>query len=82
MAKLLAQFFCLIFGHRYQVAQEFNSYSRRVVCPHCGGDWGMNDEMSAFIPWDEELTSLYQSQGHVVHNPWPSRLDGDNDDAR
>ena len=61
---------CWIFGHEYQVAQEFEAWSRRVVCPCCHGDWGMNDNVRAFIPWDEELADMYRSFGHIVHNPW------------
>lgn len=61
---------CFIFGHQYQVAQEFSDTSRRVVCPVCEGDWGMNDQVPAFIKWDDELAEMYRSFGHVVHDPW------------
>ena len=36
-----------------------------------GQHWILNDDVKAFIPWDEELAQLYRSFGHVVHNPWP-----------
>lgn len=68
---ILAKLICFVFGHRYIVAQEFSDHARRVVCPDCRGDWGMNDDVRVFIPWDEELAQLYRSFGHVVHNPWP-----------
>ena len=55
---LLKRLLCLVFGHRYVVAQEFNSYSRRVVCPACRGDWAMNDDCRAFVPWGEEFAEL------------------------
>ena len=67
---LVARAICFVFGHRYQVVQEFSYYARRVVCSDCRGDWGMNDDVRAFIEWDNELTDLYRSQGHIVHNPW------------
>jgi len=63
---------CFIFGHRYQVVQEFSHYSRRVVCPDCRSDWGMNDDVRAIIPWSDELREMYESMGHIVHNPWRS----------
>lgn len=69
--RFLAKLICFIFGHRYIVAQEFRDDARRVVCPDCRGDWGMNDSVQAFIEWDEELADIYRLQGHVVHNPWP-----------
>lgn len=67
---LIAKIVCLIFGHRYVVAQEFEPWSRRVICPDCRGDWGMNDQERAFIQWCPELEEMYRSFGHVVHNPW------------
>lgn len=69
-ALLCAKAICLVFGHRYQVAQEFSNYSRRVVCPDCRGDWAMNDDVRAFVPWSEEFTAMYQMQGKFVYNPW------------
>lgn len=74
---ILAKLLCFIFGHRYQVAQEFSPWSRRVVCAECRGDWGMNDQVPAFIDWSEDLADLYRGQGHVVFNPWPVRHGGD-----
>lgn len=74
--RLLSKLICLMFGHRYIVAQEFSDYSRRVVCPDCRGDWGMNDDVRAFVPWDLDLEKMYRSFGHVVHNPWPGPSSG------
>ena len=70
LTEIFQKLLCWIFGHQFQVAQEFESWSRRVVCPCCRGDWGMNDNVRAMIPWDEELADMYRSFGHIVHNPW------------
>lgn len=70
IANLVAKVICFIFGHRYQVVQEFSDYSRRVVCPDCHGDWAMNDDVRIILPWDDGFADLYRSFGHIVHNPW------------
>ena len=62
----IRRLFCFIFGHRLHVHQKFSSYSRRVICLHCDGDWGMNDNVPAFIPWDGELEEMYKSFGHRI----------------
>lgn len=59
----LARILCFIFGHRYEVWQVFSATSRRVVCDHCGGDWGMNDHVRAFVPWDGQLAEIYETMG-------------------
>ena len=55
MKKLL----CFIFGHRYFVIKEFSHTVRKVGCSRCGEKWGMNDEVKAFITWDDELEELH-----------------------
>ena len=63
LSRLGRRLWCALIGHRMYVWQELTAHSRRVVCDHCGGDWGMNDDVRAIIPWDAELESLYQSHG-------------------
>ena len=74
MRQMLAKLWCWLVGHRYEVWQRFSHYSRRVICDHCGGDWGMNDDVRAIIPWSDELADCYRVMGHKirprgVHNP-------------
>lgn len=70
MNRLLAKLTCLVFGHRYEVAQHFCPWSRRVICRECRGDWGMNDDVRAFIPWSAELEGMYRLLGKRIINPW------------
>lgn len=63
---MLAKLWCWIVGHRYEVWQHFSGYSRRVICTHCGGDWGMNDDCCAFVPWSEEFADMYRVMGHKI----------------
>lgn len=68
--------FCWIFGHDYQVWQHFNHTSRRVVCERCGGDWGMNDSVRAFVPWSGELAEIYEMQGKKIRPRRPLQAPG------
>ena len=62
----MKRLFCFLLDHRYYVWQHFSRISRRVICLRCGGDWGMNDEVRAIIPWDGQLAQLYEMQGHRI----------------
>ena len=59
----MMRFYCWIFGHRYEVWQHFSRTSRRVVCSRCHGDWAMNDEVRAFVPWSGEFAQMYELFG-------------------
>lgn len=63
---LLRRLDCHLFGHDYEVWQRFTPYSRRVYCENCGGDWGMNDEVRALVPWDRDIEEMYKVLGHTV----------------
>jgi hypothetical protein len=64
--KALNKLICAMFGHRYVVQRVFSPTSRKVGCTRCGKEWGMNDSVRAFIPWDGELEQLYRDIGQ-----WP-----------
>lgn len=64
--QLLKRLWCWLSGHDYYVLQRFSSYSRRVCCDRCGGDWAMNDEVRAIIPWSKEIEDIYRVQGHGI----------------
>lgn len=54
------KFLCFMFGgHKYRVVQHFSHTSRRIKCDRCKGDWGMNDSVQAFLPWDSEMEEMY-----------------------
>ena len=59
---------CAIAGHTYVVQRVFSATSRQVGCTRCGREWGMNDSVRSFIPWDGELEQLYRDIGQ-----WPGQ---------
>ena len=63
---MLTRFKCAIFGHTYFVVQRFGYTDRKVGCLRCGGRWGMNDRVKAFVPWDGEFDQMYADHGHVI----------------
>lgn len=66
----LKHFMCFIFGgHKYRIVQHFSRTSRRVKCDRCKGDWGMNDDVQAFLPWDTEIEEMYSSFGNKINEP-------------
>ena len=63
--RIIKKLICFIFGHKYWVIREYSPTVRKVGCKRCFGEWGMNDSVKAFVPWDSELEELY-----------PGRLEG------
>lgn len=59
---------CAVAGHRYVVQRVFSSTSRKVGCTRCDREWGMNDSVKAFVPWDGEFEQLYRDIGQ-----WPGK---------
>lgn len=74
---MLRKLQCWIFGHRYEVWQHFGHASRRVVCDCCGGDWGMNDRVQAFIPWCGQLAEMYELMGYKIRPRAAQRRSGE-----
>lgn len=66
LPSLLQKLWCWIVGHEFYVLQKFSHSSRRICCDRCGGDWGMNDDVQALIPWSSDLESIYRMQGHGI----------------
>jgi hypothetical protein len=58
--KLLQWIKCKLGYHEYYVHQRLTPWSRRVRCKCCTGDWGMNDNVQAFLKWDIELEEFYK----------------------
>jgi len=54
MRKLM----CMVLGHKYQIVERFTPAMRHIKCTRCGEHWGMNDDVRALVPWDEELEEL------------------------
>jgi hypothetical protein len=67
-----APLICWMRGHEYAIWQAFTPRSRRVYCERCQKDWGMNDDVRAFIPWDSEIEQMYATMGYTVR---PRRVD-------
>lgn len=65
---LLERIACALAGHKYVVQRVFNSTSRQVGCVRCRCEWGMNDSVKSFLPWDGELEQLYKDLGQ-----WPGQ---------
>lgn len=63
---------CAVAGHRYVVQRVFSSTSRKVGCTRCDREWGMNDSVKAFVPWDGEFEQLYRDIGQ-----WPGKTPND-----
>lgn len=63
---MIKRFLCYMFGHDYHVHQEFTSYSRRVVCDKCGGDWAINDDLRVVCDWNGQFHDLYSRFGHEI----------------
>jgi hypothetical protein len=62
----MKRLYCWLFGHRYEVWQHFHAGSRRVICNHCGGDFGMHDETRSFVRWDSQLEDMYTLMGYRI----------------
>jgi hypothetical protein len=46
---------CIFGKHKYHIIEEYSKDVRKVGCKRCLRQWGMNDRVQAFIPWDAEL---------------------------
>lgn len=65
---LFERIVCAVAGHKYVVQRVFSATSRQVGCTRCGREWGMNDSVRSFIPWDGELEQFYRDIGQ-----WPGQ---------
>lgn len=54
---------CFFFGHKYFVAQELKSYSRRMCCKRCSRSFAMNDDVRVLVPWDASFHKMYEEHG-------------------
>ena len=72
---MIERLLCALFNHRYVVLLSFSPTSRKVGCTRCDREWGMNDAVRAFIPWDKELEEMYKLIGQ-----WPRQ--GENNDTK
>jgi hypothetical protein len=58
--SIMDKLMCFIFGHRYRLKQNINSYIREVKCERCQKEWGMNDEVRQLLPLDDELKEQHR----------------------
>jgi hypothetical protein len=54
---------CAIIGHQYRVIRRMNPGARKVCCDRCLKVWGMHDKTKSFVPWTNDLESLYAHGG-------------------
>lgn len=60
MNKFFRLLVCLLFKHKYRVKREITPETREVLCKRCKKEWGMNDNVKAFIPMDNELRRFHE----------------------
>ena len=59
MSKQTA-FMCRLFGYDYSLLRKISATIREVKCGRCKQEFGMNDNVQALLPMDDEL--------HECHN--------------
>ena len=59
----MKRWICWVLGHRFYRVKELTSWSRKIGCRRCGRCFGMNDDVRAIIPWDDELEAMYKTIG-------------------
>lgn len=68
---MLKDILCMLFGHKYRLAQELTPYSRRIGCTRCGRAFAMNDDCRALVDWGSEFHRMYESHGiKIEYKPW------------
>jgi len=45
---------CKLFGHKLTVLEDYG-FHRKVKCARCKKIFGINDDVHAFVKWDDEL---------------------------
>ncbi len=63
--KLINRIKCFFGRHKFYVILEIDYCNRRVGCRNCEGEWGMNDNVKAFIRWDDDLEIMYKLIGKI-----------------
>jgi len=67
---LIEKFKCYIEGHKYRIVQVFREQnSKRIKCTRCKGDWVMNDNLQAILPWSKEFEEMYRMIGNNIIEP-------------
>lgn len=52
---------CLILGHKYYRVRKLAYMSELVGCNRCGKFYGMNHDVRAILPFDQEMCDMYAS---------------------
>ena len=60
---MLKRIICLFLGHKYFRVKFLNDYSILVGCKRCGHYYGMNKNVKAILPFDEEMEKMYRVVG-------------------
>ena len=72
MKKFVARMKCRIFGHKPNVVDvSLTGNVEKVGCSRCGGYFGMNHSVRAFLKWDSELEQCFASINKRHSKYWP-----------
>jgi hypothetical protein len=52
---------CLLLGHKYYLVRVLTDNGKLIGCKRCGKFYGVNDDVRAILPFDEDLCNLYTS---------------------
>ena len=58
MDKLLKKIKCWVFGHQYRLEKKYSNNVQKLNCKRCGEKFGINHDVRAVLPWDQELEDL------------------------
>lgn len=57
----MSNIICTLFGHKYRLKRKITSNIREIKCIRCFQEFGMNDELRAVLPLDDELKEAHNS---------------------
>ena len=60
MSKQTA-FMCRLFGHDYKLLRKISATIREVKCGRCKQEFGMNDNVQALLPLNDELQECHNT---------------------
>lgn len=61
-AMIFHKVVCALRGHKYVIERVFGPYTRKVGCTRCDRKWAMNDDVKAFLPWDDDFERFYKAR--------------------
>lgn len=65
MIAWLKMHWCIWRHHKLHVKENLSSFSQRVACDTCGGDYAVNHFDRIVLPWDQELADFYATRRNI-----------------